>query len=104
METILDRSGIEDRHDQLHEQEISGKFEPASINGVEPVEDGIVAGSLVILGADLPNGGLINADEDNDGPDVARIERRASIPGRGSSPITSAATPLTSHAERKPSG
>jgi len=27
-----------------------------------------------------------------------------SIPGRGSSPITSAATPLTSHAERNPSG
>jgi hypothetical protein len=50
---------------------------------VEPVEDGIVAGSLVILGADLPDGGPIDTSEDNDGPDVARIEGRALDPWQG---------------------
>jgi len=64
----------------LHEQEVSGELEPASIESVEPVEDGIVAGSFVILGADLPDRGPIDAGEDNDGPDVARIEGRALDP------------------------
>ena len=50
---------------------------------MEPLEDGIVAGSLVILGADLPNRGLIDAGEDKDGPDVARIEGRALDPWQG---------------------
>ncbi|GAA0454536.1 hypothetical protein GCM10008985_07880 [Halococcus dombrowskii] len=50
---------------------------------MEPIEDGIVAGSLVILGADLSNGGLIDAGEDNDGPDVARIEGQALDPWQG---------------------
>ena len=94
---------VEDRHGQLHEQEVSSEFEPTSVEGMEQVEDGVVAGSIVILGAYLSNRGLIDAGEDDDGPDVARIEERASIPGRGSSPIAIAATPLTSHAERKPS-
>ena len=66
--------GVEDRHSQLHEQEVSGELKPASIDDVEPVENGIVAGSFVILGADLPNRGLIDAGEDSDGPDIARIE------------------------------
>ena len=65
---------VEDRHGQLHEQEVGSELEPASIDGVEPVEDGIVAGSLAILGTDLPNGGLIDAGKGNDGPDIARIE------------------------------
>lgn len=56
----------------------------------------------MILGADLSNGGLIDAGEGNAGPDVARIEG-PSILGKGSSPITSAATSLSSHAERNPS-
>ena len=50
---------------------------------MEPLEDGIVAGSFVILGANLSNGGLIGAGEDNDGPDVARIEGRALDPWQG---------------------
>ena len=41
---------------------------------MEPVEDGIVAGSFVIFGADLPNGGLIDTSEGNDGPDVTGIK------------------------------
>ena len=40
----------------------------------------MVAGSLVILGADLPNRGLIDTGEGNDGPDVAKIEGRALDP------------------------
>jgi hypothetical protein len=72
--------GVEDRHGQPHEQEVSGELEPASIDGVEPVEDGIVAGSSMILGADLPNGGLIDAGKGNDGPDIARIEGRTLDP------------------------
>ena len=50
---------------------------------MEPVEGGIVAGSLVILGADLPNRGPIDTGEDNDGPDIARIEGRALDPWQG---------------------
>jgi hypothetical protein len=50
---------------------------------VEPVEDSIVAGSLVILSANFPDRGLIDAGEDNDGPDVARIEGRALDPWQG---------------------
>ena len=50
---------------------------------MEPLEGGIVAGSLVILGADLPNRGLIDAGEGNDRPDVARIEGRALDPWQG---------------------
>ena len=52
----------------------SGELEPASIESVEPVEDGVVAGSFVVLAADLSNRGLIDAGEDNGRLDVARIE------------------------------
>ena len=75
--------GVENRHGQLHEQEVSSEFEPTSVEGVEPVEDGVVAGSIVILGAYLSNRGLIDAGEDDDGPDVARIEGRALDPWQG---------------------
>ena len=50
---------------------------------MEPVEDGIVAGSLTILGADLPNGGLIDAGKGNDGLDIARIEGSPLDPWQG---------------------
>ena len=50
---------------------------------MEPLEDGIVAGSLVVLGTNLSNGALIGAGKDNDGPDVARIEGRALDPWQG---------------------
>jgi hypothetical protein len=72
--------GVEDRHGQLHEQEVSGELEPASIKSVEPVEDSIVAESFGIFRANLSNGGLIDTGENSDGPDVARIEERALNP------------------------
>ena len=50
---------------------------------MEPLKDGIVAGGFMILGASLSNGGLIGASEDNDGPNVARIEGRALDPWQG---------------------
>ena len=50
---------------------------------MEPLEDGIVEGRFVILGADLPNRGLIDAGEDSDGLDIARIEGQALDPWQG---------------------
>ena len=56
------------------------------------------------LGADLLNGGPVDAGEDNGSSDVARIKGRGPDPWQQEFPITSTATSLTSHAERNPSG
>ena len=67
---------VENRHSEASEQEIGGEFEPASVEGMQPVHDCIVARRLVSFVADLPYRGLIDGWEDDDSPDLVGIEER----------------------------
>jgi hypothetical protein len=65
---------LHQRYQQSPPQERSGEFEPATVERVEPVHDGIFARRFVCLVAHLPHRGLIDGGEDDDRPNIAGIE------------------------------
>ncbi len=68
---------IENRHGEVAKQKAGGYFELVTLERVQPVHDSIVAGRVVRLRRDLPDGRLINAGHGDDWPDIAGIEGRA---------------------------
>ena len=68
---------VENRQRKVSKQDVCRHFKLLTLKGVKPVHDGIVAGRLVRLGRDLPNGRLIDAGHGDDRPDVVGIEGRA---------------------------
>jgi len=91
--------GVENRHGEASEQEVGGEFEPASVEGVQPVHDDIVTRRLVSFVADLPDGGLIDGCENDDSPDIVGIEGRTLDFSHRSGVITPATSSFTSQAE-----
>ena len=67
---------------------------------MEPCEDGVVTWRSVGVVAGFPNGGLIDASQDDDEPDVAGVEGAPLDTRQWGGVMTSSATSLTSDAER----
>lgn len=71
---------VEDLRGLIGEEFVSGRFEIVLVNRMEPISDSIVAGSIVRLGTDFPDGRLTNSSTSDDGPDITGIEGRTLDP------------------------
>ncbi|GGI95631.1 hypothetical protein GCM10008995_02140 [Halobellus salinus] len=68
---------VENRQSEVSKEDVGSHFELATLKGMQPVENSIVAGCVVRLGRDFPDGRLIDAGQCNDRPNVIGIEGRA---------------------------